>query len=80
MRILFYLLRLKNYIVFADNFALEMEEDFSEEDNRGVQNEETFKNFIDETRANDIRLLDYLNVGVIVDLMVEKKKVKFGMK
>lgn len=74
------MLRLKNYIVFADNFALEMEEDFSEEDNRGVQNEETFKNFIDETRANDIRLLDYLNVGVIVDLMVEKKKVKFGMK
>lgn len=57
-----------------------MEEDFSEDQNRGDQNEETHKNFIDETRANDIRLLDYLNVGVIVDLMVENKKVKFGMK
>lgn len=58
-----------------------MEEDFSEEDNRGGdQTEETYKNFIDETRAHDIRLLDYLNVGIIVDLMVEKKKVKFGVK
>lgn len=66
--------------VVLDNFALEMEENFSEEDNRTESNEETHKNFIDETRANDIRLLDYLNVGVIVDLMVEKKKVKYGMK
>lgn len=57
-----------------------MEEDYIEEESRPEQSEETYKNFIDEARANDIRLLDYLNVGVIVDLMVEKKKVKFGLK
>lgn len=33
----------------------------------------------DRVRAQDIRLLKACNVGVIVDLMVEKKKVKFGM-
>ncbi|XP_075219399.1 egg-derived tyrosine phosphatase isoform X2 [Lycorma delicatula] len=33
----------------------------------------------DRVRSQDIRLLQTLNVGTIVDLMVEKKKVKFGM-
>ncbi|KAK8741681.1 hypothetical protein OTU49_002339 [Cherax quadricarinatus] len=33
----------------------------------------------DRVRSQDIRLLRACNVGVIVDLMVEKKKVKFGM-
>lgn len=31
-------------------------------------------------RGQDIQLLKTLNVGYICDLMVEKKKVKFGMK
>jgi myotubularin-related protein 14 len=34
----------------------------------------------DRVRSQDIKLLKTLNVGTIVDLMVEKKKVKFGLK
>ncbi|KAK4293011.1 hypothetical protein Pmani_034261 [Petrolisthes manimaculis] len=33
----------------------------------------------DRVRSMDIRLLKACSVGVIIDLMVEKKKVKFGM-
>jgi len=33
----------------------------------------------DRVRSQDIRLLKTLNVGTIIDFMVEKKKVKFGM-
>jgi len=36
--------------------------------------------FIDRVRAQDIRLLRTFAVHTIVDLMVEKKKVKFGVK
>lgn len=34
----------------------------------------------DKVRSLDIRLLKTLNVGAIIDFMVEKKKVKFGLK
>lgn len=34
----------------------------------------------DQVRKEDIKLLRALNVGTIVDFMVEKKKVKFGLK
>lgn len=34
----------------------------------------------DKVRSQDIRLLKTLNVGAIIDFMVEKKKVKFGLK
>lgn len=34
----------------------------------------------DNVRSSDIKLLKTLNVGTIVDFMVEKKKVKFGLK
>ncbi|CAH1393350.1 unnamed protein product [Nezara viridula] len=33
----------------------------------------------DKVRSQDIRLLKTLNVGAIIDFMVEKKKVKFGV-
>ncbi|CAG0884097.1 unnamed protein product [Darwinula stevensoni] len=33
----------------------------------------------DKVRSHDIRLLKTLSVGTIVDLMLEKKKVKFGL-
>lgn len=33
----------------------------------------------DRVRSSDIRLLKTLNVGTIIDFMVEKKKVKFGL-
>lgn len=65
----------------ADNVAFEMDESFSDEGAGSREaTEEPSKNFIDQTRSNDIRLLDYMNVGIIVDLMVEKKKVKYGLK
>lgn len=31
-------------------------------------------------RGDDIKLIQFLKVGTIVDLMVENKKVKFGFK
>lgn len=34
----------------------------------------------DKVRGSDIKLLRYLSVKYICDLMVENKKVKFGMK
>lgn len=34
----------------------------------------------DKVRSQDIRLLKAFQVQTIVDLMVEKKKVKFGVK
>lgn len=33
----------------------------------------------DKVRSEDIRLLKMLNVGTIVDLMVENKKLKYGL-
>lgn len=35
---------------------------------------------LDKVRKQDIKLLKTLNIGTIIDLMVEKKKVKFGLK
>jgi hypothetical protein len=34
----------------------------------------------DRVRGQDIRLLKHFNIGFIFDLMLERKKVKFGMK
>lgn len=34
----------------------------------------------DKVRGHDIKLLRYLSVRYICDLMVENKKVKFGLK
>lgn len=34
--------------------------------------------YVDTARALDIRLLNYMNIGTIIDLMVENKKVKYG--
>lgn len=36
-------------------------------------------NMWNKVRADDIKLLKTLNVGVIIDLMVEKKKTKFNV-
>lgn len=50
----------------------------SEEDN----DQNNCNNWVlcDQVRKEDIKLLKSLNVGTIVDFMVEKKKVKFGLK
>lgn len=36
--------------------------------------------YMNQIRNNDIQLIKYLHVDVIVDLMVENKKVKYGLK
>lgn len=36
--------------------------------------------YIDHVRQQDKRLIKYMNVGTIVDFMVENKKVKYGFK
>lgn len=45
-------------------------------DGGGLSNSDTFDRF----RGHDINLLKTLTIKYICDLMVEKKKVKFGMK
>lgn len=41
---------------------------------------QSISDLCDKVRSQDINLLKMLNVGTIIDFMVEKKKVKFGMK
>lgn len=36
--------------------------------------------YIDHVRQQDKKLIKYMNVGTIVDFMVENKKVKYGFK
>lgn len=36
--------------------------------------------YIDQVRQQDKKLIKYMNVGTIVDFMVENKKVKYGFK
>ncbi|XP_018570648.1 myotubularin-related protein 14 [Anoplophora glabripennis] len=58
-----------------DNSKSEDEMDCSEPDCSTPSDWQLF----DKVRSQDIKLLKRLNIGTIVDLMVEKKKVKFGM-
>ncbi|XP_032927241.1 myotubularin-related protein 14 isoform X2 [Catharus ustulatus] len=51
-------------------------EDISEEDS-ALRNADT--QLFDKVRGHDIKLLRYLSVRYICDLMVENKKVKFGL-
>ncbi|XP_021931879.1 myotubularin-related protein 14 [Zootermopsis nevadensis] len=53
-------------------------EDEDEEVMGAAQTQKDWQLF-DRVRSQDIRLLKTLNVGTIIDFMVEKKKVKFGM-
>jgi myotubularin-related protein 14 len=67
-----------------DDEAYEAQENSIPTENNEVFNKDVEKNsewqLFDRVRSQDIKLLKTLNVGTIVDLMVEKKKVKFGMK
>lgn len=66
---------------FADMDAFEVEESFTDEScARDLENKITNWPLFDQLRHSDIKLLKALNVGTIVDFMVEKKKVKFGLK
>lgn len=59
--------------------AIEVNESFTDEPEDGIKSNSDWPLF-DHVRSQDIRLLKTLNVGTIVDFMVEKKKVKFGLK
>ncbi|PSN48995.1 Myotubularin-related protein 14 [Blattella germanica] len=53
--------------------------DEDEEEMLGAAQTQRDWQLFDRVRSQDIRLLKTLNVGTIIDFMVEKKKVKFGM-
>lgn len=76
---------------FSDNNAVEVEESFNDSnddelndrnsyDRRTVDDRESQAITVDTARAADIKLIRYLNVETIADLMVENKKVKYGLK
>lgn len=48
--------------------------------NEDTTNSQSDWQLFDRVRSQDIKLLKRFNVGTIIDFMVEKKKVKFGMK
>lgn len=50
------------------------------EDSRTGESNISDWQLFDKVRNHDIKLLKTLNVETIIDFMVEKKKVKFGMK
>ncbi|XP_063992269.1 myotubularin-related protein 14 [Diachasmimorpha longicaudata] len=64
-----------NYF-FASN---EPESEQQEDEARGGEGVLSDWQLFDRVRSQDIKLLKTLNVGNIIDFMVEKKKVKFGM-
>lgn len=67
--------------VFADgDDAIEVNESFTDEPDTDGNKPNSEWPLFDHVRSQDIRLLKTLNVGTIVDFMVEKKKVKFGLK
>ncbi|KAF2885628.1 hypothetical protein ILUMI_20570 [Ignelater luminosus] len=47
--------------------------------NEDTTNSQSDWQLFDRVRSQDIKLLKRFNVGTIIDFMVEKKKVKFGM-
>lgn len=59
--------------------AVEAQEDFDETNEGTAEVDLTKYPLFDRLRKNDIRLLKSWNVDTIIDLMVEMKKVKFGI-
>lgn len=59
--------------------AIEVVEGFGP-DTREIKNKLTDWVYIDHVRQQDKKLIKYVNVGTIVDFMVENKKVKYGFK
>lgn len=66
----------------ADTDAIEVEESFTDTSITDLESKTSNSDWplFDQIRSQDIKLLRTLNVGTIVDFMVEKKKVKFGLK
>lgn len=70
------------FYLVLDNDAIEVQESFTDETAQDFENKSSNSDWplFDQIRSQDIKLLKTLNVGTIVDFMVEKKKVKFGLK
>ncbi|XP_068170838.1 myotubularin-related protein 14 [Antennarius striatus] len=66
-----------NYIFSGGSDDTWAEPEAVPEDDNGVGNGES--QLFDKVRGHDIKLLRYLSVRYICDLMVENKKVKFGL-
>lgn len=68
-------------IIILENEVYEAQEtSLNEEGLKEVTDKNSEWQLFDRVRSQDIKLLKTLNIGTIVDFMVEKKKVKFGMK
>lgn len=67
------------YCFIDSDDAIEVNESFTDDQDDANKTNSDWPLF-DHVRSQDIRLLKTLNVGTIVDFMVEKKKVKFGLK
>jgi myotubularin-related protein 14 len=62
----------------APESLVEIDDDVDEEDEVDALRSGEWQLF-DKVRNQDIKLLKLLNIGTIIDFMVEKKKIKFGV-
>lgn len=70
---------MSDYVFVPDPDAVEINESFRDDQENNPKSNSDWPLF-DQTRSQDIKLLKAFNVGTIIDFMVEKKKVKFGLK
>lgn len=68
-----------DYVFVPDPDVVEINESFRDDQENNPKSNSDWPLF-DQTRSQDIKLLKAFNVGTIIDFMVEKKKVKFGLK
>lgn len=68
-----------DYLFFGSDNMAENEENPSDAPEEPAVASQSDWQLFNRVRSQDIKLLKTLNVGTIVDFMVEKKKVKFGM-
>lgn len=71
-----------HFVTFADeDEAIEVVEGFGADSvTREIKSKLIDWVYIDHVRQQDKKLIKYINVGTIVDFMVENKKVKYGFK
>lgn len=69
-----------DYLFFGSDNMVENEENPPDAPEEPAVASQSDWQLFNRVRSQDIKLLKTLNVGTIVDFMVEKKKVKFGMK
>lgn len=70
---------MSDYVFVPDPDVVEINESFRDDQENNSKSNSDWPLF-DQTRSQDIKLLRAFNVGTIIDFMVEKKKVKFGLK